>query len=238
LILNFICYLFLDCNVRFLICFLFLDGKVWFLICCIFFYCKVCFLFLEGKVWFDTFPRNYNVNIHDVEGHRTFPRASNMVQRRPELGSTLLSRGSSGALSNSSSSSGFPPDPDMDSPEGRLNIKRNSDIDSPVFNPVSDLAFSKCKYSTSLCMLQPSGPTYVLVIYMGGNICSYATAFWTKLYLGMGGNICSHAAAFWTKLYFGVGGNICSHFINHAFFLQWYRKVIKHTSKVLVTSFP
>lgn len=97
----------------------------------------------DGKVWFDTFPRNYNVNIHDVEGHRTFPRASNMVQRRPELGSTLLSRGSSGALSNSSSSSGFPPDPDMDSPEGRLSIKRNSDIDSPVFNPVSDLAFSK-----------------------------------------------------------------------------------------------
>jgi hypothetical protein len=59
-------------------------------------------------------------------------KTSNMVQRRPELGSTLLSRGSSGALSNSSSSSGFPPDPDMDSPEGRLSIKRNSDIDSPV----------------------------------------------------------------------------------------------------------
>lgn len=100
----------------------------------------------DGKVWFDTFPRNYNVNTHnthDIEGHRTFPRASNIVQRRPELGSTLLSRGSSGALSNSSSSSGFPPDPDMDSPEGRLSLKRNSDIDSPVFNPVSDLAFSK-----------------------------------------------------------------------------------------------
>ncbi|XP_076088836.1 mitogen-activated protein kinase kinase kinase 2-like isoform X2 [Mytilus galloprovincialis] len=31
----------------------------------------------------------------------------------------------------------------MDSPEGRLSLKRNSDIDSPVFNPVSDLAFSK-----------------------------------------------------------------------------------------------
>lgn len=96
----------------------------------------------DGKVWYDTFPRNY-VNTHDVEGHRTFPRASNMPQRRPELGSTLLSRGSSGALSNSSSSSGFPHETDLDSPEGRLSLKRNSDLDSPVFNPISDIAFSK-----------------------------------------------------------------------------------------------
>ena len=68
-----------------------------------------------------------------------------MVSRRPELNSNMLrsfmSRGSEGTLSTSSSSSGYPPDPE-DSPDGRM-FKRNSSESSPSFNP----AFSKCKCS-------------------------------------------------------------------------------------------
>ncbi|XP_052834448.1 mitogen-activated protein kinase kinase kinase 2 [Octopus bimaculoides] len=98
---------------------------------------------------FGTFPRGYETGTHmaDVERHRTFPRSNN---RRPELCSrsvpALLTRGSEGTLSStrstSSSSSGLPPDPDLDSPEGRLLMKRNSDMDSPSFG-FSDVHFSK-----------------------------------------------------------------------------------------------
>ena len=65
------------------------------------------------------------------------------MNRRPELNSTMLrsfmSHGSEGTLSTSSSSSGYPPDPE-DSPDGRM-FKRNSCENSPSFNA----AFSKCK---------------------------------------------------------------------------------------------
>ena len=64
------------------------------------------------------------------------------MSRRPELNTTLrsfMSRGSEGTLSTSSSSSGYPPEPE-DSPDGRM-FKRNSAESSPSFNP----AFSKCK---------------------------------------------------------------------------------------------
>lgn len=58
-----------------------------------------------------------------------------------------MSRGSEGTMStvsSSSNSSGFPPDHDMDSPDGRNMIKRNSDLDSPVY-ALADLSLSKCK---------------------------------------------------------------------------------------------
>ncbi|KAL3854713.1 hypothetical protein ACJMK2_013971 [Sinanodonta woodiana] len=102
---------------------------------------------IDNKVRFGTFPRNFESGGHtaNVEGHRTFPRA-NIMNRRPDTGSnalrSIMSRGSEGTLSTSSSSSGLPPDPE-DSPEGRLMMyKRNSDHESPVFS-ISDLAFSK-----------------------------------------------------------------------------------------------
>lgn len=98
---------------------------------------------------FGTFPRGYETGTHmaDIERHRTFPRSNN---RRTELSAgsvqTLLSRGSEGTLSStrstSSSSSGLPPDPDLDSPEGRMLMKRNSDMDSPSFG-FSDVHYSK-----------------------------------------------------------------------------------------------
>ncbi|XP_060076190.1 mitogen-activated protein kinase kinase kinase 2-like [Ylistrum balloti] len=94
-----------------------------------------------------TFPRGFDVShAPDLDGRMTFPRSGNMSGRRPDIGSSnfqsrsTISRGSEGTLSTSSSSSGLPPDPDMDSPEGRL--KRGNDLDSPIYN-YSDLSFSK-----------------------------------------------------------------------------------------------
>ncbi|KAJ8319761.1 hypothetical protein KUTeg_001348 [Tegillarca granosa] len=103
----------------------------------------------DSKVRFGTFPRGFDSSTqhNDVGGHGTFPRTNHM-NRRPDLGTntlrSIMSRGSEGTLSTSSSSSGLPPDPDMDSPEGRILYKRNSDIDSPVFN-FPDYPFSKCE---------------------------------------------------------------------------------------------
>lgn len=108
------------------------------------------FAVVDSKVRFGTFPRGFDSSTqhNDVGGHGTFPRTHHM-NRRPDLGNntlrSIMSRGSEGTLSTSSSSSGLPPDPDMDSPEGRILYKRNSDIDSPVFN-FPDYPFSKCKY--------------------------------------------------------------------------------------------
>lgn len=96
----------------------------------------------DNRGHFGTYPRGFDTSTHsaDVAGHQTFPRSS-MVSRRPELNSNMLrsfmSRGSEGTLSTSSSSSGYPPDPE-DSPDGRM-FKRNSSESSPSFNP----AFSK-----------------------------------------------------------------------------------------------
>lgn len=96
----------------------------------------------DSRGHFGTYPRGFDSGSHsaDVEGHRTFPRSS-IMNRRPELNSTMLrsfmSRGSEGTLSTSSSSSGYPPDPE-DSPDGRM-FKRNSSENSPSFNA----AFSK-----------------------------------------------------------------------------------------------
>lgn len=93
---------------------------------------------------FGTFPRGFDTEAPhpaSIEGHSTFPRSHIMQHRRPELSTTSLryisTRGSDGTLSTSSSSSGFPPDPE-DSPEGRI-LKRNSNEGSPIFHP----AFSK-----------------------------------------------------------------------------------------------
>ncbi|KAK7502421.1 hypothetical protein BaRGS_00006374 [Batillaria attramentaria] len=77
----------------------------------------------ECKKHFGTFPRGFESTTHtptvDGTGHQTFPRST---CRRPEEHMsvrTLMSRGSEGTLSTcSSSSSGLPTDPDMDSPGG------------------------------------------------------------------------------------------------------------------------
>ena len=119
---------------------------------------KVCFLIIgvDSRNINNTFPRGFPTTPHtaDVDGHMTFPRSGNMSSRRPDLGSTytsiaspmgsrsIMSRGSDGTLSTSSSSSGILPDPDLESPESRL-MKRNSDLDSPIFPYGTD--FSKCK---------------------------------------------------------------------------------------------
>ncbi|KAL5005591.1 hypothetical protein ScPMuIL_016749 [Solemya velum] len=90
----------------------------------------------SSKRPFGTYPRNFDHgNLVEAEGHGTFPR-SNHMSRYSDIGFSALrfvTRGSDGTLSNSSSSSGFPPDPD-DSPDGRMFTKRNSDLDSPVFS--------------------------------------------------------------------------------------------------------
>lgn len=105
--------------------------------------------FTESHSRFGTYPRSFTPELNNKgEGHRTFPRASMSNNRRTDLNLTassfrsLMSRGSEGTLSTSSSSSGFPPDPE-DSPEGRI-FKRNSNDGSPIFNP----ALSKCKYTS------------------------------------------------------------------------------------------
>lgn len=95
----------------------------------------------DSRGHFGTYPRGFDgTHSADVEGHRTFPRSS-IMNRRPELNSTMIrsfmSRGSEGTLSTSSSSSGYPPDPE-DSPDARM-FKRNSSENSPSFNA----AFSK-----------------------------------------------------------------------------------------------
>lgn len=79
----------------------------------------------ESKKHFGTFPRGFEGNTNpptiDGSGHQTFPRST---CRRPDAETymsvrTLMSRGSEGTLSTcSSSSSGLPTDPDMDSPGG------------------------------------------------------------------------------------------------------------------------
>ena len=113
---------------------------------------------VKEKVRFGTFPRGFeNINT-DVPGNisRTFPRSSTTICRRPELQTgtmrSLMSRGSEGTIStvsSSSNSSGLPPDPDMDSPEGRLVYKRNSDLDSPTALQLQELSLSKCEYYNS-----------------------------------------------------------------------------------------
>ena len=104
------------------------------------------YTFTESQSRFGTYPRSFQPEFNSKgEGHRTFPRTAMSNNRHTDRSLTassfrsLMSRGSEGTLSTSSSSSGFPPDPE-DSPEGRI-FKRNSNEGSPIFNP----AFSKCK---------------------------------------------------------------------------------------------
>lgn len=101
----------------------------------------------EGR--FGTFPRSVgSLSQQMVDGPSTFPRIRPTVSTRPDLSNSLrsvMSRGSEGTMStvsSSSNSSGFPPDHDMDSPDGRNMIKRNSDLDSPVY-ALADLSLSK-----------------------------------------------------------------------------------------------
>ncbi|XP_022323377.1 mitogen-activated protein kinase kinase kinase 2-like [Crassostrea virginica] len=104
----------------------------------------------EGRNQFGTFPRSMgSLSQQMVDGPSTFPRIRPTVSTRPDLSNSLRSvmssRGSEGTMStvsSSSNSSGFPPDHDMDSPDGRSMIKRNSDLDSPVY-ALADLSLSK-----------------------------------------------------------------------------------------------
>ncbi|XP_052816284.1 mitogen-activated protein kinase kinase kinase 2-like [Mya arenaria] len=93
---------------------------------------------------FGTYPRNsypFHAAASNSESHRTYPRMTMNAKVRTDTQTislrSLASRGSEGTLSTSSSSSGFPPEPE-DSPEGRL-FKRSSQDGSPLYNP----AYSK-----------------------------------------------------------------------------------------------